>query len=215
DMDGVPWQNLHHGLGRPAIVPGTEFLVVDLPATGLVLAQHTLAVHGSQADSIREAPDGQDPRKASTHLVVLQGFSEPQFQALLADMRRLYQDIQVLDEDSKARRWVVRNRFKMDDIQAKQLLLLNRAETEFGLYWTHIYEGRFQLRAEVRAHERAQFDLERLKEVFRQAGVPAEVRLQELGAGDIAVSRFLRDLLVRFAPAPKAVKRTPRSPGTS
>jgi len=174
-----------------------EYLVVDLPAKGLVLARYTAEVPGSQVDSIRENnPSG---AYISSHLVMLQGFQPPQFLALLADMRKVYPDIDVVEQDPEGRRYLLRNKVRPDHVQAKQLLVLGKTEIEFGLYWTHIRNGTFQLRAEVtKPHAEALKDVERAKKVFAKNKVPAEVRLATLSTGERAVSLLLRELLDRY-----------------
>lgn len=177
---------------------GDEFLVVDLPAKGLVLAKHTAEVPGSQVDSIREGPDTGLGPFISSHLVLLQGFQQPQFAAVLADMRRMYPDIDVVEQHPDARRWLLRNRVRSDHVQAQQFKLLGKTEAEFGLWWTHIQNGRFQLRAEVKSHAAGLKDVERLRAVYRKAGIPAEARLATLSDGERAVSLLLRELKDRY-----------------
>jgi hypothetical protein len=183
---------------RPLAVPDSEFLVVDLPAQGLVLAQHTADVAGSTADSIQEGAQKLHPDIASSHLVLLQGFDEHQFRRLLRDMRRQYPDITVLSEEPGVRTWVLRNRVKTDHVAAKQMLALGKAEAEFGLYWTHIQEGTFQLRARAVSSKAASKDVDRLRAAFAKMGISANVRLLTLGEGDRAVSRLLEELLVQY-----------------
>ena len=176
-----------------------EFLLVDLPADGLVLSRHTLAVPGSQVDSIQEGPQTLDDVTASSHLVVLQGFAEPEFRALLDDMRRQYPDLKVLDEQPEARRWILRNRVLRSHVSARQVLFLGQMESEFGLYWTHIQDGRFQLRAEVRSATAAHQDGERLRALFRKAGIDAQVRVAALSDGELAVAHLLREMAALHA----------------
>lgn len=160
------------------------FLVLHLPGAGLVTADATAQHPGSRVDAVSfDAEAGFVVSSVS----VVRGLPPESFKGMHRALIERYGPAPLLESDERQRRWVYSNKVADANILAKQLRFLARLRQDFGLWWNHISDGKYQLRAEIRDAEAAEESMGRIRAHYKLIGMEPQLSLQELPHGELAI----------------------------
>lgn len=169
------------------------FLIARFPGDGLVMAPFTVQHPGSRIDSA-SVPAGAGFLHASANVV--RGMPKEAFLQLHRASEARYGPSPLTESDDEGRRWVFLNRVREDDVAARQLLFLSKLQKEFGLWWSHISAGRYELRAEVADPMAARNAIERLRAHYKRIGAVPDITVAPLPSAELDI----RDELRAFQP---------------
>lgn len=173
---------------------GSSFLVARLPGAGVLAAEATGRFPGSRVDAI--SFDAHD--FAITSIGVVRGLPPPAFAQLHRDLEARYGAARLLASDDVAGRWVYTNRVANTGSLAKHLQFLVRLRQDFGLWWNHMSNGEYQLRAEVEDLAVAKETMARLRGHYKLMGLTPDVALAELPPAELVIRDELRGLREEF-----------------
>lgn len=171
-------------------MPGSLFLVVEFAAPNLLLTGFTAKYPGSTIDMMSEPVVERDGRKWHPTVMFVKGAPPQALNELSKAVEETYGKPRTLEQDGFRQTWLARFEIPEDKLSGGARVLVG-FQHRFGVPWTHLDEGILHMRAKINDPDDGQLLADQARRFLEQAGVDAQVDIQEISSRDYGVWRDL------------------------
>jgi hypothetical protein len=169
---------------------GSRFLVVEFFAPNLPLTGFTARYPGATIDMMSEVVAEHDGRRWHPSVVLVKGASPMAVRELAATVKEIYGPVRTLEEDPFKGLWLFRTEIPEDKLTGGAHILTD-FQHRYGVPWTHMDEGILHMRAKINEPADGDVLADQTRRFLAQAGVEAQVEVQEMSTRDYGVWRDL------------------------
>jgi hypothetical protein len=182
-------------------MPGHRFVIVECPGQDLPLGSFTLRNPGATVDLISEPAVEEGGDRMHPSLVLVKGAPLPALDLLLRQLEKVYDHIETIERDELRGTWLGRMRIRESAFaHNKGATIITSFQHRYRAPWTHLEDGVLYIRARVLDEAHGELMVDQMRRFFGQAGVEAQVDVQEVSPRDYGVWEDLVQRAIGLSP---------------